>query len=357
MATSMANSKIDFMKEQISAAVGNTSVMVKIIASAVCVGYLLSFISSAIPFMTVTPGFVMPPNARVYSFFLFCFVELHFWHVIADICVVVLCGKLLEPLWGAPDMMLFFVIVNLGVGFMTAAFYIVAYLITLNADFLFDVHIHGLAGYIAGFCVAVKQVMPDYCVATMPFGKLRNTHIPLSLLVIIIVLRLLGALPPPYPYMFGWGIVISWVYLRFYQKHTNGNRGDMGDSFSFSSFFPNQLQPLMAVVSSTVFNMLIRVRLCRKPQRRYDVGSPTTITVTLPGSQLHDAERRKQVALKALNDRLQSADPSPLWPPLTVSGPSTPTSPSPTPPTPPATSSQPPATEEAASGGQVSSGT
>ena len=236
MAAPMARSKMHFMKEQMSAAVGNSSVVVKIIACAVIIGYFLSFITSAIPFMTVTPGYVMPPNARVYSFFMYCFVELHFWHVLADIAVVVLCGKLLEPLWGAPDMLLFFVVVNLGVGVMTAIFYVGAYLVTLNEDYLFDVHIYGLAGYIAGFCVAVKQVMPDHCVATMPFGKLRNTHIPLSLLLITILLRVLGALPGPYPYMFGWGIVISWVYLRFYQKHTNGNRGDMGDNFSFARY-------------------------------------------------------------------------------------------------------------------------
>jgi membrane associated rhomboid family serine protease len=234
MAASMVNSKVVFVREQMSAAFGKSSVVVKTIACVVVVGYFLSYISSAVPYMTITPGYVMPPNARVYSFFMYCFIELHFWHVIADVAVVILCGKLLEPLWGAADMLLFFVVVNLGVGLMTAICYVFAYLVSLNEDYLFDVHIYGCAGYIAGFCVAVKQVMPDHCVATMPFGKLRNTHIPLTLLVIIIFLRLVGALPGPYPYMFGWGILISWIYLRFYQKHTNGNRGDMGDNFSFA---------------------------------------------------------------------------------------------------------------------------
>lgn len=236
MAAPIARSKMRFVKEQMSAAVGNSSVVVKIIACAVVIGYLFSFISSAIPFITVTPGYVMPPNARLYSFFMYCFVELHFWHVIADIAVVILCGKLLEPLWGAPDMLLFFVVASLGVGVMTALTYVITYLVTLNSDYLFDVHIYGQAGYIAGFCVAVKQVMPDHCLATLPLGKLRNTHIPLSLLVITIVLRLLGLLPGPYPIMFGWGIVVSWIYLRFYQKHTNGNRGDMADNFGFARY-------------------------------------------------------------------------------------------------------------------------
>jgi cbb3-type cytochrome oxidase subunit 1 len=49
---------------------------------------------------------------------------------------------------------------------------------------LFETYIYGLAGYIAGFSVAVKQAMPDHVLATSPFGKLRNTHIPLLLLFV-----------------------------------------------------------------------------------------------------------------------------------------------------------------------------
>lgn len=323
----MARSKMRFMKEQMSAAVGNSSVVVKIIACGLVIGYLVSFISSAIPFITVTPGYVMPPNARVYSFFMYCFVELHFWHVLADISVVILCGKLLEPLWGAPDMLLFYVVVSLGVGIMTAVSYVFMYLVTLNSDYLFDVHIYGQAGYIAGFCVAVKQVMPDHCLATLPLGKLRNTHIPLSLLVITILLRLLGLLPGPYPIMFGWGILVSWTYLRFYQKHTNGNRGDMADNFGFASFFPSQMQPIVSILSNSVFNALVKIKVCKKPQRRYDVSSPTTITVTLPGTEPHDAERRKQLALKALNDRLNKSDSAPAWPSMDDETPASPDSP------------------------------
>ncbi|CAG5122132.1 unnamed protein product [Candidula unifasciata] len=324
MAASIARTKLPILKDHLSAAVGKSSIVVKAIAITVIIGYLLSFISYAIPFITVTPGYVMPPNFRVYSFGLYCFVELHFWHVLADIAVIILFGKLLEPLWGAPDMLLFFIIVNLGVGLMTAFLYFFIYLVTLNEKYLFEVHIYGLSGYIAGFCVAVKQVMPDHCLATLPFGKLRNTHIPLTLLVLIVLLRIAGLLPGPYPYMFTSGIVVSWVYLRFYQKHTNGNRGDMADNFSFASFFPSQFQPLIAIISNSVFSGLVKIKLCKKPQRRYDVSSPTTITVTLPGSEPHDAERRKQLALKALNERLGKPEGNPNWPTLDDDSPASP---------------------------------
>ncbi|XP_050414555.1 transmembrane protein 115 [Patella vulgata] len=316
MATSMAHSKVTFCKEQLSAAFGKSSVVVKFVAVTVTVGYLLTFISSAIPYITITPGYVIPPNGRFYSLFTYAFVELHFWDVLVDIAVVILCGKLLEPLWGALDMLLFFTVVNICVGLLTSFCYLFQYLLTKNDEYLFETHIYGLAGFIAAFSVAVKQVMPDHILFTSPFGKLRNTHIPLLLLLTAITLRLVGLLDGPYPYLFGWGIMVSWIYLRFYQKHSNGNRGDMADNFSFASFFPSQLQPFIAVLSNTVFMAFVKIKICKKPQRRYDVSSPTTITISLPGTDPQDAERRRQVALKALNERLCKSETPAKWPSL-----------------------------------------
>ena len=52
------------------------------------------------------------------------------------------------------------------------------------------------------------------------------------------------------------GLVISWVYLRFYQMHANGSRGDTADGFAFASFFPNVIQPPVAVFGNTLFSLL-----------------------------------------------------------------------------------------------------
>ena len=35
--------------------------------------------------------------------------------------------------------------------------------------------------------------------------------------------------------------------------------------------------------------------------RRYDVGAPAGITISLPGAESQDAERRRQIALRALS--------------------------------------------------------
>ena len=236
MTIRLSGSNFNYVKSHLFLAINNTSVVVKILSCLVIVGYCLSFMTSAIPSLTITPRMVMPPNTRIYSYFIFCFIEEHLWHVAADIAVIVLFGKLLEPLWGALETLLFFVIVNCGVGVTTSISYLVAYIATLDENFLFGVHVYGMAGYIAAFCVAVKQVMPDHCVIFTPFGKLRNSHIPVALLVIVIICRLMNVLPGTYPHMFGWGIIISWIYLRFYQKHGNGNRGDMAENFSFARY-------------------------------------------------------------------------------------------------------------------------
>merc|ERR1712241_952401 len=119
----------------------------------------------------------------------------------------------------------------------------------------------------------------------------------------------IGLVEGSYCTMFGSGLVISWIYLRFYQLHANGSRGDTADSFSFASFFPNVMQPPI----NACFSILVRLRICKKRVRRYDIGGGSSsgagpaISISLPGVDNHDTERRRQIALKALSDRLNKA--------------------------------------------------
>ena len=107
-----------------------------------------------------------------------------------------------------------------------------------------------------------------------------------------------------------------------FQIHGNGSRGDLADSFAFPTFFPNVIQPPIALVCNSIFAILVRVKLCRKPVRRYDIagggggaaggiggaGGAASISISLPGVESHDTERRRQIALKALSERLNRSD-------------------------------------------------
>ena len=222
------------INENFHAVMGNCSISVKILCCTLPICYFLSFSHGALHLFTAVPGNVLPPNFWIWTLATHSIIEIHIWLVVVDLIVIVLYGKLLEPLWGALEMLIFYAILTTVVAILTTVTYICVYLLSGNPDHLFNTYIHGMAAYVAGFTVAVKQVMADSVLVNSSFGKLRNRHIPLIVLIFTIIMRLIGICDGPYPIMFGWGILISWIYLRFYQKHSSGNRGDMAESFSFA---------------------------------------------------------------------------------------------------------------------------
>ena len=116
--------------------------------------------------------------------------------------------------------------------------------------------------------------------------------------------------------------LVSWVYLRFYKLNTLESlptsstpapsttlRGDASEMFSFASFFPDKIQPIISTVGNIVFNILVKVGLCRvwtqgdvelsnaRAEQReggaaYTLGS-TQRTTAPPGSARAEAERRR----------------------------------------------------------------
>ena len=46
-------------------------------------------------------------------------------------------------------------------------------------------------------------------------------------------------------------------------------------------------------VSTIIFNWMVKFNICSKPIRTYDVGAPSAITISLPGMDPADAERRR----------------------------------------------------------------
>ena len=55
-----------YIRQQLYAAVGNSSVVVKFVCLSVCVGYILSFSETATEAISVTPGYFIPPNFRIW---------------------------------------------------------------------------------------------------------------------------------------------------------------------------------------------------------------------------------------------------------------------------------------------------
>ncbi|KAF0036795.1 hypothetical protein F2P81_012107 [Scophthalmus maximus] len=306
------NRYLPVARQHFLAALASTSVVVKAISAVVVLLYLLSWAVDTPYALGVTPGYLFPPNFWVWTLATHGVVERHVWGVAANVGTVMACGRLLEPLWGALELLIFFAVVNVSAGLLAGLSYLLTYVSTFDLDFLFAVRVHGAAGFLGGVLVALKQTMGDTTVLRVPQVRLKAA--PALVLLFLALLRLSGLLDNSAPLAaFSYGALSGWVYLRFYQRHSRG-RGDMSDHFAFASFFPEALQPVVGLLAGLVHSALVKVKVCRKMVKRYDVGAPSSITISLPGTDPQDAERRRQLALKALNERLKRVEDQSAWP-------------------------------------------
>lgn len=187
----------------------------------------------------------------------------------------------------------------------------------------------------SAFLVAFKQLVPEHTVAIAKgIVKVRVKHFPAVFLLVHSIAGLaLGAYPS---FMLAWsGFFVSWIYLRFYKSTANyalaatgrssAIRGDASDTFSFASFFPEPLSSPVAVVSDQVYALLVTLRVCTPfPAEHIEAGNQLATArgeAGLPtlangnggragirgGGKREEAERRRALALKALDQRLHAA--------------------------------------------------
>jgi hypothetical protein len=149
-----------------------------------------------------------------------------------------------------------------------------------------------------------------------------------------------------------FGFMTAWIYLRFYRlspslsSTATGDgsviRGDASDTFSFAHFFPEPIQTPLGAFADGIYNMLISLQVCTPfSDRDIDAGNQQAIARAeggLPsimnpnsrggrgGATRAEAERRRALALEALNQRLNAAasrgPTAPVAATVSVSGPS-----------------------------------
>jgi hypothetical protein len=93
-------------------------------------------------------------------------------------------------------------------------------------------------------------------------------------------------------------------------------RGDASETFAFSEFFPDPAKPVVAAFSNQIYNILVAFRICT-PFSQADVSASRGETIVqrgTPGSARAEAERRRALALKALDQRLHAATAGPSKP-------------------------------------------
>jgi hypothetical protein len=78
------------------------------------------------------------------------------------------------------------------------------------------------------------QFLPDSVLLATPMGRIKNCHLPAMALTVVLVLAVCQLVSFSVPLMVMVGESAGWLYLRFYQRHSNGTKGDMSDHFTWA---------------------------------------------------------------------------------------------------------------------------
>lgn len=192
--------------------------------------------------------------------------------------------------------------------------------------------INGNVALEAAFLVAFKQLVPEHTVSLFRAAiRIRVKHFPA-------VFVLLNSLSGPLlgtdtAFFLSWlGFLTSWIYLRFYRvapllaTTATGEeaviKGDASDAFAFSQFFPDSIQVVLDPLADSIYKTMVAFGLCvpfseeaidqsnEQASARAEGGLPSLMTGGRgghAGGRREEAERRRALALKALDQRLNAA--------------------------------------------------
>ncbi|KAL8761134.1 MAG: hypothetical protein Q9184_002709 [Pyrenodesmia sp. 2 TL-2023] len=191
--------------------------------------------------------------------------------------------------------------------------------------------IQGSVALQGALLVAFKQLVPEHTVTLLRGAvKIRVKHFPSIFLAANTLSGVI--LGTDTALVLAWvGFLTSWTYLRFYKKqpdlssaNTGGSqlRGDASETFAFAYFWPDAIQPPVAAIADRVYNALVALRVCtpfsandvemgnEQATARGEDGLPSLLNQgggRNGRSKQEEAERRRALALKALDQRLHAA--------------------------------------------------
>ncbi|KAK4903167.1 hypothetical protein LTR27_000095 [Elasticomyces elasticus] len=195
-----------------------------------------------------------------------------------------------------------------------------------STEFASPTPLQGLLALEAAFLVALKQLVPEHTVSLFRGAlRVRIKHFPaLFTLANMISGPLLGTDTALWLSLLGF--MTGWIYLRFFRiteitgAATGGNgavmKGDASDTFAFVAFFPDTMHPVLSPICDAIYGTLVALRVCT-PFSDEDVetgnenaaSSSESLPTTSAGGagRQAEAERRRAIALKALDQRLNAA--------------------------------------------------
>ena len=283
------------------------------------------------PYIALVPSLVLYyPWTLISS----VFVEQNIITLLINGATVLFGGRYFERAWGSKDFALVLLVTTLMPNILAVPFYIFWGAIMGNTARALT-PITGGVTVQAAFLVAFKQLVPEHTVSVYKgIIKMRVKHFPAVFLAANTLSGLI--LGTDTALVLAWlGLLTSWTYLRFYKRQpdlsgtnadSEGIKGDASETFAFATFFPDIIQPPIAMVCNQIFDIFCAMKLCtpfsdeaiaisnEHAAARGEGGLPTFVKQprgTKGMSKREEAERRRALALRALDQRLSTPGPRP----------------------------------------------
>ncbi|KAL5533894.1 hypothetical protein ACEPAG_354 [Sanghuangporus baumii] len=256
------------------------------------------------PYITLIPGSSL---FYPWTFFTAGLVEVTILELLLTLVFVPISLRYLERLWGSLETFLFIVITITVPNIISFIMNWAEFLLTKNADlFLYGMEYHGQMALQTGILVAFTQLIPEHQVQVFGVVKIRVKRLPMAYVTLSTIMVLIGYQSPWITIQFGW--LVAWAYLRFYKKNkgdtiVGDSYGDRSETFAFVQWFPPVVHTPINMLGKFVYPLATRFHLI--PGAASDIESGGYSQV--PGGQRAEAERRRALALKALDQRMASS--------------------------------------------------
>jgi hypothetical protein len=261
---------------------------------------------TAVAYLTLVPGTSL---FFPWTFATSALVEISIIELIISLLVIPASLAYFERLWGTVETLKFIIVCVTGPNIIGCAFNWIEFAVTRNADlFLYGMEYHGQMALFISLLVSFTQVIPEHQVQILGFIKARVKRLPMAYLTFSTIMTLLGFQSPYILIQFGW--FVSWIYLRFYKRSVGDSLGgvvsygDRSETFALTSWFPPFLHTPLSMLGNTVYKLATRFHLL-PTSVPHDIESGGYSQV--PGGARAEAERRRALALKALDQRLANS--------------------------------------------------
>lgn len=259
---------------------------------------------SILQYLAIRPIGIIPPKFCVWTLITYPFLEDNILVLTFSLFCITVASKLLEPLWGYKEFLKFIVISWTMAGLFSGFSYLFVYCLSLNEQILYNRYFYGFSAINGAICIGLKQTRGEDFLMKTPWLSLQINDMPFGILSFSWLITLITEI---FSYecstLLTFGMYSSWLYLRFFQKHSRGT-GDMADHFALDKFFPRPLNRFVKVGGLLIWKIVARFGFGKNISTS-NKNSYVPLSAGLPGVDNFDAERRRQKALQQLNERLQ----------------------------------------------------